>query len=405
MCVFGKQAGVRADVANAGIHDDFTAQKSTPKSAPTPGDPTFTTAKPKWLPTAPPGAPRTAEQQTRDKIELWLSKNPKPSAQDIVAELEALKPLSQDNQIYLISRAFPASSALATSEELVKALQDKPDIRNVFTKWLLARAVERESKSTPQNRETPGSPHHQAGLFALAALKVMQGHDEELGALITQKPKDGEFLASALGAQNPLYFESSLLVDARHQLVSALNSVPRTETIGAIVQTLYLQIRPEDIKNCPALAASLAKALAREFYPQPEFGRTVAAEKDRLQAFLQNSDGRELMLGGSDERKQRVLSALQKYPAAFTVQTFEHYQGPWVLEPKLANALAEGLFPADAPNRKALVAQVGEILATPQGQQLRFEGMYGFDPKVDPAASWRRCRPLSTMGSLPKICD
>jgi hypothetical protein len=33
------QAGVRADVANAGIPDAFTAQKSTPKSAPTPGRP------------------------------------------------------------------------------------------------------------------------------------------------------------------------------------------------------------------------------------------------------------------------------------------------------------------------------------------------------------------------------
>jgi hypothetical protein len=235
------QAGVRADVANAGIPDAFTAQKSTPKSAPTPGDPNSTAAKPKWL---PPSAP--SELQTRDKIEFWLSKNPRPSVTAIVAELEALsrdKPISEANQIYLISRAFPASSALATSEELVKALQDKPDIRNVFTKWLLSRAVERESKNTPQNRETAGSPHNQAGLFALAALKVMQGHDEELGALITQKPKDGEFLASALGAQNPLYIKSSLLVDARHQLLSALNSVPRTETTGAIVPTLYLQIR------------------------------------------------------------------------------------------------------------------------------------------------------------------
>jgi uncharacterized protein DUF4781 len=383
------QAG--ANVVDAGVRDDVTASKPTPKSTdrrtPTPGDPTVTTAKPKWLPTAPPGAPRTAEQQTRDKIELWLSKNPKPSAQDIVAELEALKPLSQENQIYLISRTFPASSALATSEDLAKALQNKPDIRNVFTKWLLSRAAELESKSTPKNRDTSGSPHSQAGLFTLAALKVMQGHDEELGALIAQmSPKDGEFLASTLGAQNPLYIKSDILVEAHHQLLSALNSVPRTDTTGAMVQTLYLQIHPEDIKNCSALAASLAKALGREFNPQPHLGRTAAAEKDRLQAFLQNPDGAALMLGGSDKRKQRVLGALQKYPAVFTVKTFEHHQGPWVLEPKLANVLAEGLFPSDAPNRKALVAQVGEILATPQGQQLWFEGMYGFDPKVAPAA-------------------
>lgn len=397
------QAGVRADVANAGIPDAFTAQKSTPKSAPTPGDPNSTAAKPKWL---PPSAP--SELQTRDKIEFWLSKNPRPSVTAIVAELEALsrdKPISEANQIYLISRAFPASSALATSEELVKALQDKPDIRNVFTKWLLSRAVERESKNTPQNRETAGSPHNQAGLFALAALKVMQGHDEELGALITQKPKDGEFLASALGAQNPLYIKSSLLVDARHQLLSALNSVPRTETTGAIVPTLYLQIRPEDIKNCPALAASLAKALAREFYPQPHLGRTAGAEKDRLQAFLQTPDGAELMLGGSDERKQRVLGALQKYPAAFTVQTFEHHQGPWVLEPKLANALAEGLFAADAPNRKALVAQVGKSSPPHKVSNSGSRECMGLTQKSILQPSWRRCRPSSTMGSLPKICD
>jgi hypothetical protein len=90
------------------------------------------------------------------------------------------------------------------------------------------------------------------------------------------------------------------------------------------------------------------------------------------------------MLTGTEERRQRVLGALQRYPE-LNVKTFEHHRELWVIEPTFAHALAEGIVPADAPDRKALVQRIGKILATAQGQEIRF-GWYGFDDKIYLAA-------------------
>src|SRR5262245_17764221 len=255
--------------------------------------------------------------------------------------------------------------------KLAKAVGDNSALRPLVAEHILRRAAELESKNKPQNRDRPDGPHHQACAYVLAALKGMPG--EELGALIAQKlsPKEGELLARTLDVRNPPSV-NGILSQARHQILSALNSVPRTDTTGAVVQTLYLLMLPEDtITYCPPLAESLAKALAREFYPQPQLARTAAAEKERLQKLMQRPEGAALMLTGTEERRQRVLGALQRYPE-FNVKTFEHHSGLWVTEPTFAHAIAEGIVPADAPDRKALVQRIGELLATEKGQELRF---------------------------------
>ena len=93
-------------------------------------------------------------------------------------------------------------------------------------------------------------------------------HGEELGALIAQKlsPKEGEWLAKTLDVQNPPGV-NGLLSKARHQILSALNSVLRTDTTSAVVKTLYLLMLPEDtIIYCPPLAASLATALGASYF-------------------------------------------------------------------------------------------------------------------------------------------
>ncbi|HJZ79174.1 MAG TPA: hypothetical protein VKD91_02480 [Pyrinomonadaceae bacterium] len=68
------------------------------------------------------------------------------------------------------------------------------------------------------------------------------------------------------------------------------------------------------------------------------------------------------------------------------METFEHHSGPWVTEPTFARALAEGLVPADAPDRAALVGHIGEILATKQGHEIRFGWFGGFDKTINLAA-------------------
>ena len=301
---------------------------------------------------------------------------------DVVKVLKGLT--GRDQQRYVVdvvNLALRRFGDVDHINNLVEAVKNNPALRPIVVEQLVHRAAELESKGTPENRDTLDGPHHQACAYVLAALKAM--HGEELGALIAQKlsPKEGEWLAKTLDVQNPSGV-NGLLSQARHQLLSALNSVPRTDTTSAVVQTLYLLMLPEDtIIYCPPLAASLATALGREFYPQPQLARTAAAEKERLQAFLHRPEGAALMLTGTQERRQRVLGTLQKYPA-FTVKTFEHHDGPWVIEPTFARALAGGIVPADAPNREALAQHIGEILATEQGQEIRF-GWYGFDKKID----------------------
>ena len=301
---------------------------------------------------------------------------------DVVKVLKGLT--GRDQQHYavdVVNLALRRFGDVDQINKLAEAVKNNPALRPIVVEQLVHRAAELESKSTRENRGMLDGPHHQACAYVLAALKAMDG--EALGALIAQKlsPKEGEWLARTLDVQNPSGV-NGLLSQARQQLLSALNSVPRTDTTGAVVQTLYLLMLPEDtIIYCPPLAASLATALGREFYPQPELARTAAAEKERLQAFLQRPEGAALMLTGTQERRQRVLGTLQKNPA-FNVKTFEHHDGPWVIEPTFAHALAEGIVPANAPNREALAQHIGEILATEQGQEIRF-GWYGFDKKIN----------------------
>jgi hypothetical protein len=137
--------------------------------------------------------------------------------------------------------------------------------------------VGRRSWNRKARRKTAtlDGPHHQACAYVLALKDVPE---KELGALIAQKlsPKEGELLARTLDVKNPMGL-NGILSPVRHQILSALNGVPRTDTTGAVVQTLYLLLLPEDIITyCPALAESLAKALGREFYPQSV--RTAAAD-------------------------------------------------------------------------------------------------------------------------------
>ena len=301
---------------------------------------------------------------------------------DVVKVLGGLTgPDQQHYAVDVVSLALRRFGDVDDIKNLIGAVRNNPRLHRLVVEQVLHRAAELEQKSTPENRDTLDGPHRQACAYVLAALKDM--HGEELGALVAQKllPKEGEWLAKTLDAQNPSGI-NGFLSKTRHQLLSALNSVPRTETTSAFVKTLYLRILPEDtITYCPPLAASLATALGREFYPQPQLARTAAAEKERLQRFLLDPEGAALMLTGTEDRRQRVLGTLQKYPA-FNVKSFEHHNGLWVIEPTFAHALAEGIVPANAPNREALVQRIGEILATEQGQEIRF-GWYGFDKKID----------------------
>ena len=234
---------------------------------------------------------------------------------DVVKVLKGLT--GRDQQRYVVdvvNLALRRFGDVDHINNLVEAVQNNPALRPIVVEQLVHRAAELESKGTPENRDTLDGPHHQACAYVLAALKAM--HGEELGALIAQKlsPKEGEWLAKTLDAQDPSGV-NGFLSKARHQLLSALNSVPRTDTTSAFVKTLYLLMLPEDtIIYCPPLAASLAMALGREFYPQPQLGRTAAAEKERLQAFLHRPEGAALMLTGTQERRQRVLGTLQKIP-------------------------------------------------------------------------------------------
>src|SRR5262245_25327669 len=308
------------------------------------------------------------------------------NCRDVDDAVEVLKGLtSRKQQAYaaeVLHIALLGCRDAGHVNKLVEAVRGNSVLRAMVVERILRRAAELESSSTPENRDRLDGPHHKACAYVLAALKGMQG--EELGALVAQKlsAKEGEWLAKTLDVRNPAGI-NGLLSNARHQILSALNGVPRTDTTGAVVQTLYLQLLPEDtITYCPALAASLATALGREFHPQPAVA--AASERNRLQAFLQKREGAALMLTGTEERRQRVAGALQKYN--FTVETFEHHSGPWVTEPTFARALSEGLVPADAPDRAALVGHIGEILATEQGHEIRFGWFGGFDKTINLAA-------------------
>ncbi len=310
---------------------------------------------------------------------------------DAVKVLEGLTgPGQQQEAAYVVNQALLRFGDVGHVKNLIDAVRDNSGLHKLVVEQILHRAAELEAKSTPENRDTLDGPHHQARIYVLATIKAMQGrdaepgHEAELGTLIAQKlsPEEGEFLAKILGVENPLD-NSTALLEARHRLLSALNNA-HTKTTSAVVQTLYLLMDADDILKYPPLAESLAAALAHEFCSnlsgKPGFEAAIESAKNRLLPILQSREGDLLMLRGSEERRERILATLQSYN--ITVETFAHHKGPWVTEPTFAHLLAEGMIPAEAPNRDALVRQMGDILATQQGQQIRF-GWYGFDARVD----------------------
>ena len=287
-------------------------------------------------------------------------------------------PDQQQEAAYVVKQALLRFDALDDVRKLAEAVKNNSALRPILVEQILHRAAELEAKSTSEDRDRPDGPHHQACAYVLAALKIMDG--EALGTLVSQKfsAKEGELLAKTLDVKHPSG-ANGILSPVRHQLLSALNSVPRTATTSAVVKTLYLLLLPEDtIIYCRPLAESLAEALARE--EQPQSVAAAAAEKNRYRDFLLRPEGAALMLTGTEEKRQRVFGVLQKYN--FTVDSFAQHSGPWVTQSTFAHDLAEGMIPADAPNRAALVYRIGDILSTEQGQEIRF-GWYGVDKKIN----------------------
>jgi hypothetical protein len=163
---------------------------------------------------------------------------------------------------------------------------------------------------------------------------------------------------------------------------------------------------PTDIS--PRSAESIATALAREWRPDspenaaPEVKQqneeTRYNEKTRLKDLMESRQGVQLLFGGSLDRNLTTLLTIQNSPR-ITAQALAHHAGEWIKSLVVAQAMADGLVPSDAPDRGATVTRMAGILAIDQGQQLLF-GQYGFDDSVPAAA---RPEALQALLSDPSI--
>jgi hypothetical protein len=158
----------------------------------------------------------------------------------------------------------------------------------------------------PAGNGLADDPHSQARAYALDALQAVSGD-------LTQTPTDYAPLRQTLEGLGPAAAArfvqalnssgpgSSRIINSKAQdrILAAMNAGPHTQTTGAVVQTIFAQSGPSAFHALPSMQQHMARALAREWYPDNPIKRI--AETDRLAGILAAAQGQQLLFGRGDD--------------------------------------------------------------------------------------------------------
>lgn len=357
----------------------------------------------------------------------WLSSDGNASAQQIVDALKGktelgtlLGAVSRRDRVDFIVRALIHMDP-SDIDQLTKLVQG--DDLGVVAEALMNRAAELQSGLQNNVDESTNS---QARMYALQALAIMRGHDQELGKIISEMPPENAALfARALNnkgiseiistGEKTLYVPNTTLRETRNRVLSALNSVPTTHsTIGAVL-ALYANTSSLDMASQPQLAHNLAIAITRithQVFPVetkdgPKFvdtagnlynsledwkanNKLLQADVERIEALMSSPQGAELLFGGTEERNQVALLAVLGNPfiLASGLALSSSHNDP-AQDPTVAYTMATMFVADNTPNRDNAVNNLAAILRTPQGQRLIFgapPSRNAGSPDVPPAA-------------------
>jgi Domain of unknown function (DUF4781) len=190
----------------------------------------------------------------------------------------------------------------------------------------------------PAGNGSADDPHRRARAYALDALQAVSGD-------LTQTPTDYaplrqtlEGLGPAAAARFVQAFNpsgpGSTIIDSRAQdrILAAMNAGPHTQTTGAVVQTIFAQTVPSALYALPSMQQHMARALAREWYPDSPIKRI--AETNRLAGIFGVAQGQQLLFGRGDDDNipldARVDAlAIIRANGSITAATLTKTADPW----------------------------------------------------------------------------
>jgi hypothetical protein len=243
----------------------------------------------------------------------------------------------------------------------------------------------------PAGNGSADDPHSQARGYALDALQAASGD-------LSQTPTDYALLRQTLEglgpaaagrfvqALNPLGRGGSDIIHsrARERILVAMNAGAYTRTTGAVVQTIFAQISPGVLHALPAMEQHMARALAREWYPDEPIKRI--AETNRLAGIFDTAQGRQLLFGSGDDGNipldARVNAlAIIRVNSSITAATLTKTTDPWM------NVAIVGPW-AQAHAQQSLTLR-GDAPQTLRGSDLDNAVGYamGFPPTLPPGVS------------------
>jgi hypothetical protein len=190
----------------------------------------------------------------------------------------------------------------------------------------------------PAGNGSADDPHSQAHACALDALHAVSGD-------LSQTPTDYAPLrqtleglgpaaaARFLQALNPSRPGSGHIINfkAQDRILAAMNAGPYTQTTGAVVQTIFAQTLRSALHALPSMQQHMARALAREWYPDNPIKRI--AETNRLASIFAAAQGRQLLFGRDDDNiplDARVDAlAIIRANSSITAATLAKTADPW----------------------------------------------------------------------------
>jgi hypothetical protein len=252
----------------------------------------------------------------------------------------------------------------------------------------------------PAGSGSADDPHSQARTYALDALQAVSGDWSQTPTDHASLRQTLEGLGPAAAARfvqalNPSAPGSNDIINARAKarILVAMNAGAYTRTTGAVVQTIFAQLSPGVLHVLPAMQQHMARALAREWYPDEPIKRI--AETNRLAGIFDTVQGQQLLFGSGDGGKipldARVKAlAIIRTNSSITAATFTKTADPWM------NMAIVG--PMAQANAQRYLTLRGDAPQTLRGIDLANAVGYamGFPPTAPPGVSPALARTKAT---------
>ena len=243
----------------------------------------------------------------------------------------------------------------------------------------------------PAGNGSVDDPHSQARAYALDALRAVSGELSQTPTDYAPLRQTLEGLGPAAAAQfaqalNPSGPGNRQIINSKAQdrILAAMNAGPHTQTTGAVVQTIFAQTLPSAFHALPSMQQHMAKALAREWYPDNPIKRI--GETNRLAGILAVVQGQHLLFGSGDDDcialDARVNAlAIIRADSSITAATLTKTADPWT-SMAIIGPLAQA-------NTQRFLALHGGAPQTLRGTNLDNTAGYamGFPPAALPGVS------------------